>query len=76
MADSPARAGMDPTIESTDQDGTSFPRTRGDGPWKKEVVGAIAGLPPHARGWTSSLFGPLADDRASPARAGMDRSSV
>ena len=69
---SPARAGMDPGAVRRAESGPSFPRTRGDGPYKIRFEGKIIKFPPHARGWTASYDVIARPPRVSPARAGMD----
>ena len=53
-----------------------FPRTRGDGPHLIEEREGKYKFPPHARGWTREGCEYLCFGWVSPARAGMDRSSV
>ena len=48
-----------------------FPRTRGDGPWKKGKTMNQEKFPPHARGWTPGMGDNGPGGRVSPARAGM-----
>ncbi len=71
---SPARAGMDRITRSRSNGATSFPRTGGDGPLDTVLELLRAMLPPYGRGWTFSVPAKLHALRASPARAGMDRS--
>ena len=52
MADSTARAGMDPPQIGQIVRFGSFPRTRGDGPKFAICKLSVALLPPHSRGWT------------------------
>ncbi len=72
---SPARAGMDPREVRDIPLGGGFPRTGGDGPVVGHVCYLGTWLPPHGRGWTGGREAERAGGSASPARAGMDRSS-
>ena len=49
---SPARAGMDPGIDTDAHPRGGFPRTRGDGPVMSGYRLVVSEFPPHARGWT------------------------
>ena len=70
---SPARAGMDRHGPAGASRRGGFPRTRGDGPGLNMEQKMDLLLPPHARGWTRASNGRSRGERASPARAGMDR---
>ena len=69
---SPARAGMDPSTTTRSASGSSFPRTRGDGPPSSITIFLPRSFPPHARGWTCRPAPRRVSGRVSPARAGMD----
>ena len=72
---SPARAGMYPHVVFRLGRGRGFPRTRGDVPAGSIPSGAVPELPPHARGCTGHGCASTAAYRASPARAGMYRTT-
>ena len=69
---SPARAGMDPLLLWRIAEHLGFPRTRGDGPFGREIGVARSVFPPHARGWTLLPQPGKHAKVVSPARAGMD----
>ena len=72
---SPAHAGMDRGRSWGDLCFRGFPRTRGDGPSSSSDAFPSPALPPHTRGWTRWISGRRLSRWASPAHAGMDRSS-
>ena len=69
---SPALAGMDPDAPGRGRAEHRFPRTRGDGPWKRPVCCIRTWFPPHSRGWTQAGQEGLGHAWVSPALAGMD----
>ncbi len=69
----PARAGMDRRYRPRRTCPASFPRTRGDGPYRLPYSLAHPAFSPHARGWTAYVAARLAWEAVFPARAGMDR---
>ena len=73
---SPAHAGMYPPAYVGPRMAVGFPRTRGDVPMKAERPPARGRLPPHTRGCTLGMDPDLARLIASPAHAGMYRSSA
>ena len=76
MGASPAHAGMDLISALLKPSSEGFPRTRGDGPCADAVAQMFPRLPPHTRGWTLTMLQPSHTHPASPAHAGMDRTSV
>ncbi len=73
---SPAHAGMDRYTRLAARARVCFPRTRGDGPTSAGSIPKPSSLPPHTRGWTHEFHNGLIIGSASPAHAGMDRSSA
>ena len=71
---SPARAGMDRWKHISTTTPNRFPRTRGDGPYRRISWPVLPTFPPHARGWTAARDGRSGGLPVSPARAGMDLS--
>ena len=66
---------MDRGRPQRSRSGSSFPRTRGDGPIERIVSSRVPPFPPHARGWTPYRAEAITPAEVSPARAGMDPSS-
>ena len=73
VSGSPARAGMDRTGGGRRVWCRGLPRTRGDGPVRRDRLVGGEGAPPHARGWTRKWGSASRPVHGSPARAGMDR---
>src|SRR5690606_13794801 len=73
---SPARAGMDLGGIASAAGTVTLPRTRGDGPFQPPRAQERRNSPPHARGWTRKQKTAHPFLGLSPARAGMDPSSV
>jgi hypothetical protein len=71
LCGSPARAGMAPTIETTNFALVWFPRPRGDGPGYSGRLGDLATVPPPAWGWPRRGLREAYAAAGSPARAGM-----
>ena len=69
----PAHAGMDPGSAVRLVPCAGLPRTRGDGPPRREGPGAPPPASPHTRGWTVRERDPRAERQGFPAHAGMDR---
>ena len=69
---SPACAGMDPTGPCRRSGSARLPRMRGDGPGLAALGPQDREAPPHARGWTDEVAGPVQGVAGSPACAGMD----
>ena len=68
----PARAGMDPRGVPAPEGEGRLPRSRGDGPGRARLPGAVAGVAPLARGWTLRFQRTPDLQKGCPARAGMD----
>ena len=71
----PAHAGMDPTWSCSNLRHPWCPRTCGDGPLIPTILDGGQKVPPHMRGWTSSIGGPRHGCGGAPAHAGMDPSA-
>ncbi len=69
---SPAHAGMDPRHRGLCTISSGLPRTRGDGPQRRDAWGARTPAPPHTRGWTGDSVRTPTGLAGSPAHAGMD----
>ena len=72
----PAHAGMDPRTQRRGPVRAGVPRTRGDGPLRRQGLPALGVGSPHTRGWTRRLRCGDRADAGFPAHAGMDPRAV
>ncbi len=71
-AGSPAHAGMDPRLLCRGAVRVRLPRSRGDGPFTRQLTTEWRKAPPLTRGWTLPRDALEVPTTGSPAHAGMD----